>query len=224
MNDLLHCSEVRDLIPELAAGVASGDERAQALAHLTACPACRVELEETAAVVDDVLLLGPSKEPPPGFEMSVLGRLRSPRPRARRSRLVLQFAAVLVVAAVFGSAATMWATAGDRQLASGYERTLAVANGDYFTAREVTIGSREVGHLFAYEGAPSWVFMTISDAAAPGSYEMELVTRDGVERSLGECVLAVDGGSCGAEIDVGLRDVLLIRLTRPGEPNLIARF
>jgi hypothetical protein len=155
----------------------------------------------------------------------VLGRIGSPSALARRGHHVLRFAAVLVVAAVVGSGATMWATARERQLASGYERTLAVANGEYFTARELTIGShQEVGHLFAYEGAPSWIFMTVADAAPTGSYEMELVTRNGVERSLGECLLAVDGGGCGAEIDVRLRDVLLIRLTRPGAPNLIARF
>lgn len=64
MNDPLPCTEVRDLIPELAAGVASREERAEALAHLARCPACRGELEETAAVVDDLLVLGPSKEPP----------------------------------------------------------------------------------------------------------------------------------------------------------------
>ncbi|MGH2827581.1 MAG: anti-sigma factor family protein [Actinomycetota bacterium] len=225
MTDQLPCTEVRDLIPELAAAVASGDERAEALAHLARCPACRGELEETAAVVDDLLLLGPSKEPPPGFETSVLGRIRSPRRPERRGRHVLRVAAVLVVAAVLGSGATMWATARERQLASGYERTLAVANGEYFTARELTIGSQqEVGHLFAYEGAPSWIFMTVTDKAPRGSYEMELVSRNGDSRTLGECLLAVDGGGCGAEIDVRLRDVLLIRLTKPGEPSLIARF
>ena len=226
MNDPLRCSEVRDLIPELAAGVASGEERAEALAHLSRCPACRKELDETAAVVDDLLLLGPSKEPPPGFETSVLGRLRLPRARARRRGRVLQFAAVLVVAAVLGSGTTMWATARERRVAAAYEGTLAVANGKYFTARELTQGSGpEVGHLFAYEGSPSWIFVTIADGSTlEGSYEIQLVTTDGDSRTLGDCVLTSGERSCGGEIDVPLRDVLLIRLTKPGESSLIAHF
>lgn len=225
MSDSLQCAEVRDLIPELASGVASGEERAEALSHLAGCPACRRELDETAAVVDDLLLLGPSKEPPPGFETAVLGRLQSPRSLVRRRGRVLQFAAVLVVAAVLGGGVTVWATAQERQLAAAYEQTLAVANGKYFTARNVTNRSRrEVGHLFAYEGSPSWVFVTIADAPTSGSYEMQLVTRDGDARTLDECVLSADGGSCGSEIDVPLREVILIRMTKPGEPSLIAHF
>jgi hypothetical protein len=226
MNDSLRCSEVHDLIPELAAGVASGEERAKALAHLADCTACRRELDETAAVVDDLLLLAPSKEPPPSFETAVLGRLGLPRSRARRRGRVLQFAAALVIVAMLGVGATMWTTARERELAAAYERTLAVANGEYFTAREVTTGSgREVGHLFAYEGSPSWIFVTIANAPTSGSHAVQLVTKDGDERRLDECILNAGGGSCGGEIDVPLREILLIRLTKPGEPgSLVAHF
>ena len=225
MSDPLQCAEVRDMIPELATGVASGEERAWAIAHLGGCPACRRELDETAAVVDDLLLLGPSKEPPPGFETAVLGRLQSHPSRLRRRGRLLQFVAVLVVAAVLGGGATMWATARERQLAAAYERTLGVANGEYFTATNVTTRSRrEVGHLFAYEGSPSWIFVTIADAPTPGSYDMQLVTSDGDARTLDECVLSARGGSCGREINVPLRQVILIRMTKPGGPSLIAHF
>ena len=229
MSDWQHCSDVRDLIPELAAGVASGEERAEALSHIAGCPACRLELDQTAAMVDDLLLLGPSKEPPPGFETSVLASLRLPRSRARRRGRVLQFAAVLVVAAMVsggvGGGVTMWATMEERELAAAYERTLEVANGEYFTARDVTSGSgREVGHLFAYEGSPSWIFVTIASTPTSGSHTMQLVTKSGDERTLDECFLNAGGGSCGGEIDVPLSEILLIRLTKPGEPSLVARF
>jgi predicted anti-sigma-YlaC factor YlaD len=69
----LECAEARELFPELAIGVAAGDERARALGHLSGCPACRGELAGAAEVVDELLLLAPEHEPPPGFESSVLG-------------------------------------------------------------------------------------------------------------------------------------------------------
>ena len=228
MSDSSRCSEVRDLIPELATGVASGEERAEALAHLARCPACRRELDETTAVMDDLLLLGPSREPSPGFETSVLERMKPPRSRGARRGRLLQLVAVVAAAAVIGSGAgsgaALWVTAPQRELAATYERTLAVANGQYFTARNVTTESqRTVGHLFAYEGSPSWVLVTIAGAPNSGSYEMQVVTQDGETQTIDECVLSSGSGSCGGAIEVPLSDVLLVRLTKPGKPTLTAR-
>lgn len=224
MSDSSRCSEVRDLIPELAAGVASGEERAEALAHIARCPSCRRELDETAVVMDDLLLLGPSREPPPGFETSVLGRLQPPHSRRLRRGRLLQAAAVVVAAAVLGGAAMLWATAPQREVAASYERTLSVANGEYFTAREVTTESRRVaGHLFAYEGSPSWILVTVKRAPSLSGYELQLVTNDGEARIIDECASSGRGGSCGGAIEVPLGDVLLVRLIKPGSPTLTAR-
>jgi hypothetical protein len=224
MSDSSRCSEVRDLIPELAAGVASGEERAEALAHLARCPACRRELDETTAVMDDLLLLGPSREPSQGFETSVLERMKPPRSRRSRRGRLLQLLAVVAAAAVIGSGVALWITAPQREIAATYERTLAVANGQYFTARDVTTESKgAVGYLFAYEGSPSWVLVTIAGAPDSGEYEMQVVTRDGETQTIDECVLSSGRGSCGGAIEVPLSDVLLVRLTKPGKPTLTAR-
>jgi hypothetical protein len=87
-SERLECAEAQELFPELAAGVAAGDERARALGHLSGCPACRREFAQTAEVIDELLWLVPQHDPPASFESSVLARLtpavrprRRPRPR-----------------------------------------------------------------------------------------------------------------------------------------------
>src|SRR5215216_4532880 len=82
MDERPECAEIRELLPELAAGVAAGDERARALRHLSGCLDCRRELEAMATVVDELLTLVPPVDPPGGFESSVLARI-APPPRAR---------------------------------------------------------------------------------------------------------------------------------------------
>ncbi len=68
MPESQRCREVRELIPELAMGVASGEVRARGLAHLDGCAECRHELEEVAGTVDELLLLVPEREPPMGLD------------------------------------------------------------------------------------------------------------------------------------------------------------
>jgi hypothetical protein len=108
----IDCSEFTDLAPELALGILSGNERAIALGHLGACPACRDQLDDLARVADHLLLLSPAKEPPIGFESRVLARLESagaaPTPPVRRRRaptrrlLAMAAAAAIVVGGVTG--------------------------------------------------------------------------------------------------------------------------
>ncbi|MGH3347408.1 MAG: zf-HC2 domain-containing protein, partial [Nocardioides sp.] len=50
MPESPRCAVVRELLPELAMGVAPGDARASALAHVAGCASCREALAETAAV------------------------------------------------------------------------------------------------------------------------------------------------------------------------------
>jgi anti-sigma-K factor RskA len=110
------CAEFGELAPELALGILSGNERATALGHLAACAACRDQLDDLARVADNLLLLGPTREPPIGFESRVVARLqqeggdagqgqaRQLRPRRRRTTpyrlLALAAAAAIVVVAV----------------------------------------------------------------------------------------------------------------------------
>jgi hypothetical protein len=228
MRDPLDCAQVGDLLPEIAAGVAPGDVRAEALRHMAGCAECRAELAATAGVVDDILLLAPAHEPPPGFESRVLAAL-APPPR-RRPRRVALLAAAVVAAMTLGAGiavATTWnATADDRRLAAQYRQTLAVADGRYLVAAKVTTqAGAETGHAFAYEGTPSWVFVTLTGVPIPGAYALHVVTDDGRDLATGTVCTVADGtGSCGTSVGVPVRAIQRLELRAPAAPPLVATF
>jgi hypothetical protein len=214
---------VRELIPELAMGVASGEVRAQALAHLAGCAACRRELEDVAVAIDELLLLAPEQEPPAGFDARVLAELEQSRPRREVGRILLM-AAALVVVAVVAAGATWWHGTEDRNLAGQYRETLAVADGRYLRAADLTAGGKEVGHVFAYQGSPSWLFVTI-EAGPPGRHGVRLVTTDGHAINLGTCRVREDGtGSWGTTIDLPLTAIDRVVLFRDGRTTMTAEW
>ena len=80
----LDCREVRAMASELALGVVSGRERADGVAHLAGCRACRQVVDDLAGTVDSLLLIGPQAEPSLGFETALAERLRAEVPAAGR--------------------------------------------------------------------------------------------------------------------------------------------
>ncbi len=80
------CREFSDAAAELALGVLTGRERAQALAHLDHCASCREEVRQLTATGEGLLGLLPSVEPPAGFEARVMDRigLSAPAPSPDR--------------------------------------------------------------------------------------------------------------------------------------------
>ena len=72
----LTCDELRALAAEVALGVLSGTERADALGHMEHCVGCRVLVEGLAQTGDSLLLLAPEADPPIGFESRVAARLQ----------------------------------------------------------------------------------------------------------------------------------------------------
>jgi hypothetical protein len=215
------CDEVRQLVPELALGVAPGDERARALAHIETCPRCRAQLERAAATADELLLLAPEHEPPTGFDTGILHAMQAPR-RRRRTTAVLAAAAVLVAA--LGTAAfTWWAGSGDREVAAQYRHTLDVGDGSSLRAAYLkTDTGVEAGHVFAYQGEPSWIFMTVSGAPS-GYYGVTLVTADGRVHDLGWCTVRHGTASWGVSVDVPIRTVDHVEM-RKGGTILTAQF
>src|SRR5215472_17263161 len=69
------CAELADVAAELALGVLTGRERAEAVAHLDRCEGCREDVRQLMATGDGLLALLPEREPPVGFEMRVLDRM-----------------------------------------------------------------------------------------------------------------------------------------------------
>lgn len=221
----MRCEEIRDLTAELALGIADGEERAEALRHLSTCAECRREVEQLSQVADELLLLAPVQEPPAGFESRVveaMGLERRPRrrlvrwltPRWLAPRLGPALAAAAVTAAVL-----IGVYQDDRQTADRYRAVLDQANGQYFLAERLADGTGAGGGVaFGYEGRPSWLFITVNPAHRDDLTRAELLATDG--RTVPLRAFELDRrGSWGGAIPVKLSEVSSIRLLgeRPGE-------
>jgi anti-sigma-K factor RskA len=118
-DDRPGCAQVREIAPDVALGLLTGEERAEALAHLEGCEACRAEVASLAVAADEVLLAAPEATPPAGFDTRVLAALATQREAAeregtasvparrhrRRRRAWVGAAAAAVLALVVGLAA-----------------------------------------------------------------------------------------------------------------------
>lgn len=83
-DDRAGCEQVREIAPDVALGLLTGGERAEALAHLEGCEACRAEVASLAVAADEVLLAAPEATPPAGFDARVLAALVAQREAAER--------------------------------------------------------------------------------------------------------------------------------------------
>lgn len=282
------CARTDLLIPELAIGVAAGDDRAGALGHIARCIRCRSSLEWATAAADAMLLLTPEREPPPGFESRVLaglpgqaareaarearalapppappapaapvrpgrpGRAGGPpvpaprRPRrphrpsrpgrpsepsrpgravGRWWRTAVRWAAVTATVAGIVGGTLWWRTGDDRRLAEGYRDTLAIAHGRYMRAAPlVAQGVAPAGHMFAYEGEPSWIIVIVRTGNVSGGYAVRLYTRDGRQIPLGTMTVAHGQGWWGNMISIPVDQIATVTVTSPGAPAISARF
>jgi Putative zinc-finger len=219
------CEEIRELAPELALGIVEGEERGRALEHLADCPACRRRVEQLSEVADELLMLAPHSEVPVGFESRVLDRvLPSPPAKKRRRRLALVLAPAAAAAAAV--AITLGVVSDDLQLADHYRDTLSAANGREFDTYALRAASGQpVGRVFAYEGSPSWLLMTVDQGHRTGLKGAELVMDDGGRVPIRWFYMTPEWGSCGGAVRVDLGDVSVLRIVpkRGGEP-LVAQF
>lgn len=135
----MDCAHLHDVAADLVFGMTSAAERAAALRHLRHCPDCRREVRELTETADELLLLAPAADPPPGFEARVFKALeplenapalRQPRTRrmrwpSHRTGLLLTAAALLAVAML--SVSTLVPRPGGGTATSGVRSTMAAA-------------------------------------------------------------------------------------------------
>lgn len=222
----MRCDEIRNLAPEIALGIADGEERAEALRHLSTCAECRRALDQLSQVADDLLVLAPVEEPPAGFESRVVeamgleaGSRRRRRPRWLTLRWLAPRLGPALATAAVTTAALIAVYHDDRQTAERYRGVLDEANGQYFQAGplEDESGTRG-GVAFGYEGSPSWLLVTVKPGHRDAVETAELVTTDG--RTIPLPSFRLDArGSWGGAIPVKLYKVASIRLLgdQPGE-------
>lgn len=234
MADDRQCDALHDAIAELALGIASGEERARVLEHTAGCPGCRRLLRDLSQLGDELLLLAPEHEPPPGFELRVLELLGRPERRRRRAFAGLRGRRGAVLAAVAaalaaGSGATagvLTATQDERQLGRQLRAVLSRADGTYLAVNELRDSAgRGVGLVFHYGGKPSWIFVTLDRPLPRGRYVATLVTRAGTTSELGTFDLDRTDRSLGATARLDLRQVTSLRVRNErGAPVYVARF
>jgi hypothetical protein len=221
----MRCEETRDLAAEIALGIADGEERAEALRHLSTCEECRRVVEQLSLVADELLVLAPVEEPPAGFESRVveaMGLQKPPRGRLARwlsPRWLAPRLGPAVATAAVTAAALIAVYHDDHQTAERYRGILDQAGGQYFQAEQLADenGARG-GVAFGYEGSPSWLLLTVNPAHRDAVKRAELVTRDG--RTIPLRSFDLDrSGSWGGAIPVKLYKVASIRLLgeRPGD-------
>lgn len=218
------CADVELLLPELALGILTGEDRARALEHLGDCHRCSDELRKLNELGDELLLLAPRAEPPVGFESRVVDRLGvGSRKKSRQKRALIAAAALLLI--LLSASATYFVGRGDRELADSYRDTLRIANGKYVAAHPLTDerGGR-AGHIFGYQGSPSWIFCVISGRSKT-TYDVEVSSEGGRTWELGEIYVHESEATWGRSLPIPLHDVKEIRIVaRSGDETLVAKW
>lgn len=204
----LTCGQLEELAAELALGTVSGAERAAALDHLAGCGPCRNLVDELARVADNVLLLAPVAEPPPGFESRVLSRLGvAPAPAFRvvtpiRRRVLVGVAAAVLVAGLSGVGAA-WLAGDDRSpvsVAAGEVRTaLAVDTAGHWTCRAVVYGENPTWLVVSLDRTDDLSAVFSVEAVHSGRSEPVPMGTFAIDRGHGSFAKAVELPADGVE-------------------------
>lgn len=166
------CAELQELGPELALGVLTGEERAEALLHVADCARCQAFVDELAKTADQLSLLVGDIEPPAGFGRRVHQAIDRPRrvARWRRAALVATTAAAAAIASV-AIVRVVDANDDGRLVAPGL-RTVSMTGWD----------GHEVGHVAVTGGSPADLAVFVADYVVPDAvYVLEFVRDDRVD-------------------------------------------
>ncbi|MGP8162586.1 MAG: anti-sigma factor family protein [Acidimicrobiales bacterium] len=194
----LDCARFADDLVELALGTIAGRARADLIAHVADCPHCSSELEALSGATDRLLQLVPEKEPPLGFEVRVLTRIRELR-RARlaswRRRTAVLITAAAVVAGVVGFVAGH---------GFGSARPPRAAN-------EVTAvihtASRAVGELSVPTGRTPRLVVKITGLGTNGPVTCRVTGTNGRTATIGVFWLYHGSGSWTAALPFPVKDL-----------------
>ena len=208
----MECDELAGVAAELALGALTGRERADALAHLDRCEACRENVRRQMMTGEELFGLLPACEPPPGFEIGVMARigLIAPSPAvgprigrmfhrggnadgqtgrgwAGATRRMLAVAAVTL--AVVGAG-----------LAGGWGLRFAAsppARSPLTSAALTSASHRTVGKIYVYDGSPGWLYMSVDLGSGNETVACRVAGADGHVTTVGSFRLAGGYGAWG---------------------------
>lgn len=167
----LSCDRCTELTGEVALGIAGAEERAEVLAHVDHCAACRSELASAADVADALVELVPAATAPKSLEPKTLAALSraapDPAPAARRpaqpapgrrshgfgGRRLGPFAAAAVAAAAVVIALGGWLV--------GRGTAPRPATGVPVAAASLVARHKNVGEVLVVAGDRPWISMTV---------------------------------------------------------------
>jgi hypothetical protein len=221
-EDPRQCELIQDDLAELALGGLDGRSRSEALEHVATCPRCRATLDDLTSVTDSLLQLAPEVEPPLGFELRLVEKLRAQdaeKPRSdavkhraterqrqarwfrRATPLVAAAAALLLLGIGLGSLVTSRGNQNPVQSASPNLTTAAL-----------TSHGHVLGEAITSPGNPAWMFMTINENAWSGKVKCEITLAGGKVQTVGVFTLSDGYGAWGAPLTSPARDVRSARL------------
>lgn len=229
------CAGFADARAELALGVLTGRERAEALAHLSHCAACQESVRQLMMKGEQLVQLLPAKEPPPGFDTRVLERLsvaalsagpgRAGRtsPTGERRRLGGEAGEsgegkprgprgprrVLAAAAVALVAAV--------SALGGWGLDAATSSPDsssLSSAALLSASHQKVGKIFFYGGSQQWLSMSVNLHSGTGAVTCQLVSPDGHVMTLGSFRLDAGYGAWASPGPVSSAQFASVRLVR----------
>jgi Putative zinc-finger len=220
------CAEFADAAAELALGVLTGRERAQALAHLDQCEACRENVRQLTVTGEELVGLLPAVEPPAGFETRVMERLGlgtpapSPAPGPARQlsparRFGLKLAGWIgggwtgrggvshprrILAAAAVAVAVIVAGLGGWGLHGTTSSPTASA---LSSATLLTASHQTAGKIYFYDAGSRWLYMSVnmpsgSDAVDDGTVICQVEGPDGHVTTVGSFRLTGGYGYWGS--------------------------
>jgi anti-sigma-K factor RskA len=214
------CVPTAELLPELALGILGGTERADVLAHLDRCAACRDESAAWAATVDALPTVLADQEPPSGFEARTLERLRADRDRVPRRSTVQR---VLMLAAVV-AAVIIASVAAIRIIDARSDTSSSTA---LASARMVGNGGKHAGNAFMTSGSEHYVFVDVDYGVKTGMYRVESVDSSDRVTALGMVAVTAGHGAWAGELPgrATVGTPRMVRLVEPsGEVLCVAKF
>jgi hypothetical protein len=237
----MSCGEFADVAAELALGVLTGRERAQAVAHLDECDSCREHIRQLSLTGEEMLGLLPSREPAEGFESRVMGRLGlatpnlaspvipgqaapsrataslggEPDPKGQRSpkRWTRRMLTVAAAAlAVVACGLGGWGLRGAVAPSGGAGGTTAEA--PLREAALLTAAHQTEGKVYLYDGSPRWLYMAVdTHGSSNDNVICQLETRGGGTVTIGSFRLQGGYGAWGSPDPIAASQVTGARLT-----------